>query len=175
MKKSLQHYKSITSQLLLPPHLIEHVLGALKEVRNLRALVVSLRRVKDLHLCVVSEVLADLGDGEHYLLQSTIMSHNLYTRSEPLLFLMSLERQYKLYHIRWLETGQHSTLNPFQSNCCCLSIFQPTKRLLLNTTIFEKPIYFTKNRAFEVLRACNQCVILKQTLPIEMSAFKQKE
>lgn len=68
-----------TSQLLLPVHLVEEVLGAQEEVIDLAALLVALRGVVHPQLGLVGEELTDVGHGEDYLLHGAIQPHNLDT------------------------------------------------------------------------------------------------
>ena len=71
--------REITSQLLLPVHLIEEVFGTQKEVVNLAALLVSFCSVVDTQLGLLGEKLADVGHGKDYLLHGAIQPHNLDT------------------------------------------------------------------------------------------------
>lgn len=68
-----------TSQLLLPIHFIEKVLGAQEEVIDLAALLVSLGGVVDPQLGLLGEKLADVGHGKNDLLHGAIESYNLST------------------------------------------------------------------------------------------------
>ena len=68
----------LAAEVLLPRHLDVHVLGLGEEVGHLGALVVPLGGEVGLPLGVGGEVLADLGDREHDLLQGPIVSHNLH-------------------------------------------------------------------------------------------------
>ena len=67
----------LAAEVLLPRHLDVHVLGLGEEVGHLGALVVPLGGEVGLPLGVGGEVLADLGDREHDLLQGPIVPHNL--------------------------------------------------------------------------------------------------
>ena len=68
----------LAAEVLLPRHLDVHVLGLGEEVGHLGALVVPLGGEVGLPLGVGGEVLADLGDREHDLLQGPVVSHNLH-------------------------------------------------------------------------------------------------
>ena len=66
----------LAAEVLLPRHLDVHVLGLGEEVGHLGALVVPLGGEVGLPLGVGGEVLADLGDREHDLLQGPVVPHN---------------------------------------------------------------------------------------------------
>lgn len=69
----------ITSQFLLPVHLIEEVFRTQEEVINLAALLVPLGGVVDTQLGLLGEKLADVGHRKDYLLHGAIQPYNLDT------------------------------------------------------------------------------------------------
>ena len=68
-----------TSQLLLPVHLVEEILGAQEEVVDLAALLVALSGVVDAQLGLLREELADVWHREDYLLHGAVQTHDLDT------------------------------------------------------------------------------------------------
>lgn len=69
----------ITSQFLLPVHLVKEVFGAQKEVINLAALLIPFCGVVDTQLGLLGEKLADVGHRKDYLLHGAIQPHYLGT------------------------------------------------------------------------------------------------
>lgn len=69
----------ITSQLLLPVHLVEEVLRPQEEVVNLAALLIPFCSVVDTQLGLLGEKLADVGHWKDDLLHGAIQPYNLDT------------------------------------------------------------------------------------------------
>lgn len=69
----------LTSDLLLPFHLIVEIFRLLEEVVHFASLLIPLRRVEHSVLGFPSEELTDVGDREHNLLHCPVVPHNLET------------------------------------------------------------------------------------------------
>lgn len=68
---------TLTSDLLLPFHLVVEVLCLLEEVVHLASLLIPLRGVEHAVLGFPREEFTDVGDGEDNLLHSPVVPHNL--------------------------------------------------------------------------------------------------
>lgn len=74
-----------TSELLLPVHLVEEVLGAQEEVVDLAALLIPLRGVVNAQLGLLGEELANAGHREDDLLHGPVQSDDLGQKAEEAL------------------------------------------------------------------------------------------
>lgn len=68
---------TLTSDLLLPFHLVVEIFRLLEEVVHLASLLIPLRCVEHSVLGFPSEEFTDVGDRENNLLHSPVMPHNL--------------------------------------------------------------------------------------------------
>jgi len=67
----------LTSQFLLPFHLVEHFFSLVKEIRNFRSLIITFRSVKYFVFRIRCEIFTNFGYGEYNLLQCAIVAYNL--------------------------------------------------------------------------------------------------